>query len=71
MLSELDVVFVATGGGNRGAGAVTGAADLHSHTSKPVAGVNSAVDTRACSPVLSIVSSQDSWTGGVHRRAET
>lgn len=31
----MDVVFVATGGGNRGAGAVTGAADLHSHTSNP------------------------------------
>ena len=35
VLPELDVAFVATGGGNRGAGAVTGAADLHSHTSKP------------------------------------
>ena len=29
--------------------------------------MNSTVDTRACSPVLSIVSSQDNWTGGVHR----
>ncbi len=59
VVPELDVVFVAIGGGNSGAGAVTGAADLLSHTSKPAAGVGSgaAVDTCSVSPVLSSVKS--------------